>query len=77
MIKPKRKKQFIAGVVCPKCSEMDSFVLYQENQDIECVSCGFKQNANQRDEQTMSNEPTKPNKNIDSNQSIKITNLTD
>lgn len=37
------KKRFIAGAVCPKCSEMDKIVTYQkDNKDYrECVSCGF------------------------------------
>jgi len=67
----KRKKQFIAGAVCPECSEIDSLVLYQESQDIECVSCGLKQSASQREEQLNTNNK------IDSRQTIKITNLTD
>lgn len=74
MITPKRKKQFIAGAVCPKCSEMDSLVLFPETQEIECVSCGLKQSASQRDEATAQ---TKPNKNTEQIQSIKITNLTE
>lgn len=37
------KKRFIAGAVCPKCSEMDKLVVYnKDDQDYrECVSCGF------------------------------------
>jgi len=37
------KKRFIAGAVCPKCSEMDKVMVYnKEGQDYrECVSCGF------------------------------------
>ena len=37
------KKQFIAGVVCPKCSKMDKIVAYsKDGTDYrECVSCGF------------------------------------
>ncbi|MGB1333725.1 MAG: YheV family putative zinc ribbon protein [Porticoccaceae bacterium] len=37
------KKQFIAGVVCPKCSKMDKIVAYtKEGTNYrECVSCGF------------------------------------
>jgi uncharacterized protein len=37
------KKRFIAGAVCPKCSEMDKLVVYnKDGQDYrECVSCGF------------------------------------
>ncbi|MFA0809651.1 YheV family putative zinc ribbon protein [Microbulbifer epialgicus] len=38
------KKRFIAGAVCPRCSEMDRIVNYQEDGKNyrECVSCGFK-----------------------------------
>ena len=37
------KKQFIAGVVCPKCSKMDKIVAYSKDDTSyrECVSCGF------------------------------------
>jgi len=72
-----RKKQFIAGAICPECSEMDSLVLYKESEDIECVSCGLKQSANQREEQANKKVPVKAHKNVDESQSIKITNLTD
>lgn len=39
----KPKKRFIAGAVCPKCSEMDKIVVYnKDGKDYrECVSCGF------------------------------------
>lgn len=38
-----KKKRFIAGAVCPKCSEMDKVVVYtKDGKDYrECVSCGF------------------------------------
>ncbi|MGB2259420.1 MAG: YheV family putative zinc ribbon protein [Porticoccaceae bacterium] len=38
------KKQFIAGVTCPKCSQMDKIRAFSENgiNYRECVSCGFK-----------------------------------
>ncbi|QQD18330.1 YheV family putative metal-binding protein [Spongiibacter nanhainus] len=39
-----RPKRFIAGAVCPKCSEMDKIVMYRANdneQVRECVRCGF------------------------------------
>ena len=37
-------KRFIAGAVCPRCSEMDKIVMYRENDKDyrECVACGFK-----------------------------------
>jgi uncharacterized metal-binding protein (TIGR02443 family) len=40
----KVKKRFIAGAVCPRCSEMDKLVTYKdgEKEFRECVSCGFK-----------------------------------
>lgn len=42
---PKKfKKRFIAGAVCPRCSEMDKIVNYREGDRNyrECVACGFK-----------------------------------
>ena len=37
------KKQFIAGVVCPKCSKMDKIRAFTKDGTSyrECVSCGF------------------------------------
>lgn len=39
-----QKRRFIAGAVCPSCSEMDKLVMYTEDdRDFrECVACGFK-----------------------------------
>lgn len=36
-------KRFIAGAVCPRCSQMDKIRMYREDdkQYRECVSCGF------------------------------------
>ena len=47
------KKQFIAGVTCPKCAEMDKIQAYTEDgiNYRECVSCGFK------DEMRLSSAP--------------------
>ncbi|MCO1333055.1 YheV family putative metal-binding protein [Microbulbifer sp. OS29] len=38
------KKRFIAGAVCPRCSEMDKIINYlMDGKNYrECVSCGFK-----------------------------------
>lgn len=38
-------RRFVAGAVCPRCSEMDKLVVYnQENKDYrECVACGYKE----------------------------------
>jgi len=47
------KKQFIAGVTCPKCAEMDKIQAYTEGgiNYRECISCGFK------DEMRLSSAP--------------------
>tara|TARA_B110000971_G_C19681251_1_gene351198 strand:+ start:227 stop:472 length:246 start_codon:yes stop_codon:yes gene_type:complete len=39
----KAKKRFIAGAICPRCSEMDKITIFQENEKDfrHCVSCGF------------------------------------
>ncbi len=40
----KATKRFIAGAVCPKCSEMDKLVMYRNEDDVEtreCVACGY------------------------------------
>ena len=41
----KAKKRFIAGAVCPRCSEQDTLTIFTENDKEfrECVSCGFKE----------------------------------
>lgn len=42
----KRPRRFIAGVVCPKCNEMDKTVMFtnDEGDEVrECVACGFHQ----------------------------------
>lgn len=39
------KRRFVAGAVCPRCSELDKLVVYNESgKDFrECVGCGFKE----------------------------------
>jgi len=42
----KRPRRFIAGAVCPKCSEMDKTVMYTNDagEEVrECVACGYVQ----------------------------------
>ena len=38
------KKRFIAGAVCPRCSEMDKIVMYEKDEinHRECVECGYE-----------------------------------
>jgi len=40
-----KKKRFIAGAVCPKCSAMDKLVVYNlDDKDWrECVACDYKE----------------------------------
>jgi uncharacterized metal-binding protein (TIGR02443 family) len=69
-----RKKQFIAGAVCPECSDTDSLVLYADDQSVACVSCDFTKTSEQRDSEAPSEE-IKPK---DNNASlINIINLSD
>ncbi len=39
------KRRFVAGAVCPRCSEMDKLVVYSDaGKDYrECVACGYKE----------------------------------
>lgn len=44
-------KRFIAGAVCPRCSEMDKLRVYQDeegHQVRECVRCGYSDRLNQQ-----------------------------
>ena len=38
------KRRFVAGAICPRCSELDKIVVFSEDgKDFrECVACGFK-----------------------------------
>ena len=39
------KRRFMAGAVCPRCSKMDTIVVYHlDGKDFrECVDCGFQE----------------------------------
>lgn len=40
------KRRFIAGVICPKCEQMDKIQMFDDDAGVrwrECVSCGFKE----------------------------------
>lgn len=45
-----QRAKFIAGAVCPNCSDTDSLMLDGDNQSISCVSCDYSQSSEQRDE---------------------------
>ena len=35
--------QFIAGAICPTCKEQDSIAINQDDDEIYCVKCGYKE----------------------------------
>ena len=39
-----QKRRFIAGAVCPRCSEMDKMVIYGNAEGLfrECIGCGYE-----------------------------------
>ncbi|MFL0807891.1 MAG: YheV family putative metal-binding protein [Oceanobacter sp.] len=54
MTTTQRPRRFIAGAVCPKCSEMDKIVMYTNDADEEvreCVSCGYSQTSTEQAEE--------------------------
>lgn len=46
----KTKKRFVAGAVCPACSEMDKLKMWSEDgvPHRECVACGFSDTLNEQ-----------------------------
>lgn len=46
----KTKKRFIAGAVCPACSEPDKLMMWSEDSvpHRECVACGFADTLNEQ-----------------------------
>jgi len=46
----KTKKRFIAGAVCPACSEADKLKMWDEDgvPHRECVACGFSDTLNEQ-----------------------------
>ncbi|WP_419737181.1 YheV family putative zinc ribbon protein [Pseudomonas sp. COR18] len=46
----KTRKRFIAGAVCPACSEQDKLMMWSED-DVphrECVACGYADTLNEQ-----------------------------
>ncbi|MHC6223227.1 YheV family putative zinc ribbon protein [Pseudomonas sp. X10] len=46
----KTKKRFVAGAVCPACSETDKLMMWSEDgvPHRECVACGFSDTLNEQ-----------------------------
>lgn len=75
----KAQKRFIAGAVCPKCSEMDKLVMYKNEsgkETRECVACGYidvmKDEMDQPEELTTRVTPTGKALRDDDEQPLKI-----
>ncbi|WP_439886942.1 YheV family putative zinc ribbon protein [Pseudomonas sp. MBLB4123] len=57
------KKRFIAGAVCPACSEMDSIKMWDEDgvPHRECVRCGYADTLDARGNSMVKELPTRVN----------------
>jgi uncharacterized metal-binding protein (TIGR02443 family) len=58
-----RKRRFIAGAVCPACSEMDKIQMWDENgvPHRECVGCGYADTLDARGNSVPKELPTRVN----------------
>jgi len=69
------KRRFMAGAVCPRCSKMDSIVVYNlDGKDFrECVSCDFKEEM--RLNIATSELETRVNNTTDQQQDVQVINI--
>lgn len=69
------KRRFMAGAVCPRCSTMDSIVVYNlDGKDFrECVSCDFKEEM--RINIATSELETRVNHSEEESQEVQIINI--
>lgn len=60
----KTKKRFIAGAVCPACSESDKLMMWSEDEvpHRECVACGYSDTLNAQGQSIPSELGTRVNK---------------
>ncbi len=58
------KKRFIAGAVCPACSEPDKLMMWTENTvpHRECVACGYSDTLNEQGNSVPNELGTRVNK---------------
>jgi uncharacterized metal-binding protein (TIGR02443 family) len=74
-------KRFIAGAVCPSCSQMDKLVMYlqDEVQIRECVRCGYSdqqdENGNISEIKTRVNQPRAGEKSVPGNEDVQVLSL--
>lgn len=57
----KSTKRFIAGAVCPACSQMDTIRMFEEDgvPHRECVNCGFADTLDERGNSVPREIPTR------------------
>jgi uncharacterized metal-binding protein (TIGR02443 family) len=69
------KRRFMAGAVCPRCSTMDSIVVYNfDGKDFrECVQCDFKEEM--RINIATSELETRVNHNEEHAQDVQVINI--
>lgn len=63
MIDRTPSRRFIAGAVCPRCSQMDKIVVDLETDARHCISCGFSEARPAADQSApISDVPTRVNR---------------
>lgn len=57
------KKRFVAGAQCPQCQQLDTVVIFQEDdtQQRQCVECGFSERMDIHKPKDQSELPTRVN----------------
>jgi uncharacterized metal-binding protein (TIGR02443 family) len=68
-------RRFVAGAVCPRCSEMDKLVVYNDDgKDFrECVACGYKEEM--RFKQVTRELETRVNQTDDDKSDVQVLNI--
>ncbi|MFT3929083.1 MAG: YheV family putative zinc ribbon protein [Spongiibacteraceae bacterium] len=78
------QRRFIAGAVCPRCSEMDKIVMYDNElgeRVRECVSCGYRdaldERGNPTELATRVNQPRAGEKPLSHEDEVRVINIVD
>lgn len=78
------QRRFIAGAVCPRCSEMDKIVMYDNElgeRVRECVSCGYRdaldERGNPTELTTRVNQPRAGEKPLLHEDEVRVINIVD
>lgn len=78
------QRRFIAGAVCPRCSQMDKVVMYDNElgeRVRECVSCGYRdaldERGNPTELATRVNQPRAGEKPLSHEDEVRVINIVD